>query len=362
MSFEQVKDQEVAVKLLRGILQQGRLPNGLLFWGPEGVGKALTAFEFTKAVNCREGREDACDACLSCRKIAHGNHGDVIRISPAGKMRIIKVEVIEYINEMVAFRPYEGGRRVVIIEEADRMHEAAQNHFLKTLEEPPSQSVFLLLTVHPRHLLPTIRSRCQSVRFGSLREGTITKMLMEQQDLPGEKADAIAALAHGSMSRAVSLITTQRREVVLDIIGRLAAGEDPLMVGELFAAHIQTTRKSIEETVKNQSKSELEDNPEADSAQEKEVLDALITGLIRKELMDYLLLFDAWYRDQLVYSVFKDAGKLFNRDQSEILKAPPIASEKQIMKLESINAAGKYIQRNLNAAKIFRDLFFVLAS
>ena len=98
----------------------------------------MTADEFTKAVNCSKSPDDACDTCLSCRKVAHKNHADVMRIAPTGKTRIIKTDVIEQVNEMVMFRPLRAAG-VVIIEDADRLNEPAQNKFLKTLEEPPAR-------------------------------------------------------------------------------------------------------------------------------------------------------------------------------------------------------------------------------
>ena len=161
MSFKRIQDQSVALRLLRNLVRRKRIPNGLLFWGPDGVGKRLAAWEFAKAVNCMESDDDACDTCLSCRKIEHRNHTDVMLITPTGKMRIIRESVITELNDLSAYRPFDSGRRIVLIEDADRMNETAQNKFLKTLEEPPSDTTFILISGQPRFLLPTIQSRCQ---------------------------------------------------------------------------------------------------------------------------------------------------------------------------------------------------------
>ncbi len=361
MSFNQVKDQQVAVQLLRGIIRRNRAPNGLLFWGPYGVGKRMTAFEFAKAVNCREGNGDACDACLSCRKTAHGNHADVKRIKPVSKTRIIRVADIEEIIETAMFRPVEGGRRIFIIEDADRMNEQAQNHFLKTLEEPPSQCIFLLLTEWPRQLLPTIRSRCQSIRFGALKLDTVAEMVVRDHGFNNEQAYAIAALSQGSVSRAHDLVKNERRTVVLDIVHRLALGEDPLLVSEDFAAHIQNTEKAIESNVKNEARQDAGAIPGEETAPEKEAVEALVAGLVRGELFEYLVLFDAWYRDELVYGLYRDTQLIYNRDHLEKLKTD-VNPDKYDAKIRAITVAWKYIERNLKASRVFRDLFFSLAS
>lgn len=361
MSFAQVKDQKVAIQLLQGIVRRQRVPSGLLFWGPYGVGKRMTAFEFAKAVNCKEGDGDACDACLGCRKANHKNHADITVVKPVSKTRIIKVEQIEAVIQTAMFRPVEGGKRIFLIEDADRMNETAQNHFLKTLEEPPSQTVFVLLTERPRRLLPTIRSRCQAIRFGALRLETVAEMVQKENQLTEEAAYAIAALSRGSISRAHDLIQKERRTVILDIVNRLSMGEDPLLVSEEFAAHIQETEKAIENKVKSEAKQEVAEDPDRDVAAEKEALEALVAGLVRGELFEYLVLLDAWYRDELVYGLSRDTQLIFNRDYLNKLKTE-IDVEKHAHKIAAIVEAWKYIERNLKPARVFRDLFFTLAA
>lgn len=360
MSFKNIQDQEVAVRLLSGIVRRGRMPNGLLFWGPGGVGKKMAAHEFAKALFCKESPEDACDACLSCRKVDHGNHPDIVRISPAGKTRIIKVEVIKEVNQRAIYRPFESGTRVVIIEDADRMMEPAQNHFLKTLEEPPSNTVFILLTEWPRRLLPTIRSRCQRVRFGTLRTETVAGMLAQHTKSNRETCDALAALSGGSMARALQLVETDRRGAVMDVVRRLAGGENPLQVSEGFGVYLRDTEKHIATAVMGDK--DVSGSEEADeTAPDKEELEAHIAGLVRQEMIEHLILFDAWYRDELVHGVTGDLRFSLNRDQASLLPGR-VDVDKHAAKLDAITEAWKYIERNMNKSRIFRDLFFVLAS
>ncbi len=206
MGFTAIQDQETAIQLLRNVLRRERVPSAFLFWGPDGIGKHMTAVEMARAVNCREIEDDACDQCLSCRKVTSGNHPDIQTIVPAKRSRLIDTDTIGEVMEMASLRPREGIRRVFIILDADRLTAAAQNRFLKTLEEPPGHSLFLLTSAHPRVILPTIRSRCQLVRFRILRPETLTGILERSRDLPADMARSIAALAQGQVSRAFDLL------------------------------------------------------------------------------------------------------------------------------------------------------------
>ena len=129
MSLKDVRDQSIPIRLLTNIIRTGRVPNGLLFHGPSGVGKALAAREMIKALNCGEEEGDACSNCLACRKIENGTHPDVKEISPSGKARNIGVDVVDFMNELSMYRPFEAKWRVFIVHDVDRMRLEAQNHF-----------------------------------------------------------------------------------------------------------------------------------------------------------------------------------------------------------------------------------------
>lgn len=362
MSFSSILDQDVAVRLLRNILATGRIPNGLLFWGPGGVGKSLAAIETAKAINCTTSPGDACNTCLSCRKIINKNHPDVTLIVPTGRSRIINVDTVESINAMAALRPFESKWRVFIIHDADRMDDRhGQNHFLKTLEEPPGNSLFILVTEFPGRLLPTIRSRCQRMRFNPLRRETVANLLRGSRDLDPATALSIAAVSQGQMDRALDLVDSNKREIALDIARRLADGEDPMAVSEKFAKHLANRRSQIKAAIEAETESSADLaalNKEDREEINKQQL-ALAEALFRRDIMEYLYLLETWYRDQEVYSVTNDADQVLNRDQVERLMAlPPAAFEP---KLTAIDKARLYMERFLSEERVFRDLFFVLA-
>ncbi len=361
MRFAEIQDQSVPIRLLQNILRQRRIPNGLLFWGPGGVGKRQTALAFAKAINCKEDAGDACGECLSCKKIDHANHPDVKIITPAGRARNIGVDAIDFINELAAYRPFESDWRLVILLDAERMREPAQNHFLKTLEEPPSNTVFILATEFPRTLLPTIRSRCQQVRFAALRPQTVANLLRKERDLAEDTAQAIASIAQGQMSRAFDLVDTEKRAVVLDITGRLNKGEDPLLLSEEFSRHLSAQRESIKAAAKAElalpgaQESSKEDREEHENEQI-----AFIEALIRREQMEYIYLLQTWYRDVLIYHATGGAKSVLNRDQTARLSQT--SGEGASEKIAAIEKAWVYIERNLSIDRVFRDLFFVLAA
>ena len=161
------------VELLARSASRGALPPSLIFAGPPGSGTRATATALAQLLNClridtRTALDttliDACGECQACLKIARGVHPDVLVVEP-GENGSIKVDQIRDVVDRSAFRPFEGRRRVVIIDDADTMLAAAQNALLKTLEEPASSSVFVLITSHPDVLLPTVRSRCIRLTF-----------------------------------------------------------------------------------------------------------------------------------------------------------------------------------------------------
>ena len=180
MSFKDVYGHEKQIKVLQTAMSRDRIPHAYLFYGAEGVGKRTVAEVFAKALNCASGREslDACDACPSCLKIDHENHPDVITIEAQGQS--IKIQEVRELQEQMKFSPFEGGKRIFIIVDADKMNIASANAILKTLEEPAASNILVLLTSRPHQLPATVLSRCQHLRFNPLRRETVASFLEER--------------------------------------------------------------------------------------------------------------------------------------------------------------------------------------
>ncbi|HTS16968.1 MAG TPA: DNA polymerase III subunit delta' [Verrucomicrobiae bacterium] len=166
MSFNDFQEQKGIAAQLRRSLERGRLAHAYLFAGPRGSGKESMARTLAKALNCTEKEHDSCDRCDSCRRIEEGVHPDVYWVRPESKSRRIQIEQMREFMKSVNLRSSMGGVKVGIVVDADCMGEEAGNAFLKTLEEPPAQTVIVLLTADPQRLLPTILSRCLRISFG----------------------------------------------------------------------------------------------------------------------------------------------------------------------------------------------------
>jgi DNA polymerase III subunit delta' len=206
MSFRDVLGHTRPIELLQRAIKKEKVVHSYLFLGGAGIGKRWVALQFAKALNCLEGgaeKGDACDRCISCRKIDEGLHPDVLILEPENQT--IKVNQVRQMQRDLSYRPYEGKRRVCILTAADRMAPNMSNILLKTLEEPPLHTVIVLLANNPRILLPTILSRCQLVRFSPVPIPVVSRWLMEQKGLAEKEAHLLASLSEGSPGRALEL-------------------------------------------------------------------------------------------------------------------------------------------------------------
>jgi DNA polymerase-3 subunit delta' len=211
MSFHEVVGHRRLLTLLSQAIARDSLIPSLILSGPEGVGKRLTAVAIAQAYNCLSPRRDdpafavdGCGVCTACRRIARGTHPDVQTLEP-GDMGSIKIEQVRAATDRAVYRPFEGRKRITIIECADALVGAAQNAMLKTLEEPLPASIFVLVTSRPDALLPTVVSRCAQLRFGRLQVADVAVVLERSHEYSHEDALTAAAASDGSVQRALEL-------------------------------------------------------------------------------------------------------------------------------------------------------------
>ncbi len=324
MSFKDVYGHEKQIKVLQTAMARNRIPHAYLFYGAEGVGKRTVAEVFAKALNCTSGRDslDACDACSSCLKIDHGNHPDVITIRAQGQS--IRIQEIRELQEQMKFSPLEGGKRIFIIVDADRMNIASANAILKTLEEPSASNILVLLTSRPHQLPATVLSRCQHLRFNPLRRETVASFLEEKSSLDHKSAQLIALSSGGSIGRAramndESYLTT--RATVLDIIARIKTKE-PL-----------------------------------------KILSALNDfGQERKDIMERLGILMTGYRDALVYKETGDRDSLINQDYIDIIKsvAESESGRNIVSCIRAVDRALHTLNQNANKQLTLEVMMFTL--
>lgn len=206
MALKDIIGQGRALEILRGCIVKNRLAHAYLFAGESGIGKRLTAINFAKTLNCQnkvtsyESRVtskkqnsklqtlnselltqiDCCDKCPSCIKIDKAIHPDVFFIGPEGDGGQITVKIIRELEESLSYKAFEGGWKIAIIDEAESLNQAAANAFLKTLEEPPEQSLLILISSMPELIPDTIRSRCQRINFSPLPLEMMIELLKDR--------------------------------------------------------------------------------------------------------------------------------------------------------------------------------------
>jgi len=216
-----IRGQETAITYLKNGLQSNRLSPSLLFVGPEGVGKRLTALELTKSFLCQKKASlknpdwGGCQECDGCRRSDKAGHPDLFYLNRGFQAALlrekpetqtgIKIESIRQIDKFLHIKPWEGKKRIAIVDEADKMTMEAAHSFLKLLEEPPHNSLIVLLSLNEHNLPVTIRSRCARLSFRSISTSLLTSWLSEKFGLEEEEARQTADLSGGSFSKAVEL-------------------------------------------------------------------------------------------------------------------------------------------------------------
>ncbi len=251
MSFNRVLDQKVPKRILSGALRKNLLASAYLFYGDQGTGKWAMALELAKAINCEKNCGEACDVCPSCQKIDKMIHPDVKMIFPVPSAKSdekslkeierckklkreepytivrfekninIPVEQIRAMQKEISLKPFEGKRKVIIIAQAEKMHNSSANSLLKTLEEPPLDANLILTSNDMNKLLPTVISRCQQIRFGKIPTKIIEEKLMEAYHIDKEKASYCANISNGSYGVALDYLHGEKENLRQDAVNLL---------------------------------------------------------------------------------------------------------------------------------------------
>ena len=267
-------------------VESGSVSHAYLLAGEKGSGKKLLAQMFAMAINCENEGEKPCGKCNSCRRAAANAHPDLIWVErdPQAKTDVIKVdEIRQKVVDDIAIRPYMAKHKIYIIDGADHMNEAAQNALLKTIEEPPAYGVIFLLAVNPEKLLPTIRSRCVTLKLRDLSDDLIKKYLMQTRGIEEERAGLCAAFAQGNMGRALELAQSEHFEEIREAAIHLMKDLHQMEMYEIVRA------------MKDVSK-------------------------YRMEITDFLDYLSIWYRDILMFKATNDVSKVIFQDELKMIK------------------------------------------
>ena len=324
-SFKDVVGHKDILKYISSAVENNRVSHADILNGERGSGKKMLANLFAMTLLCETGDNEPCGKCHSCKQAESGNHPDIIRVTHEKPNSISVDDIRTQVNNTVDIKPYQGPYKVYIIPQADMMTPQAQNAILKTIEEPPSYAVFLLLTENAETLLPTINSRCVMLKLRNIKDTLIKKYLMENLEIPDYKADMCTAFAQGNMGRAIMLANSDHFNEIREEAVQLLKHISEMELNEIVAA------------VKNIS-------------------------VYKLEITDYLDIIMIWYRDVLLYKATKEIDKVVFKDQLQSIKEQARKSSYEGIELilESLEKAKARLKANVNFDLVMELLFLTI--
>jgi DNA polymerase-3 subunit delta' len=320
--FAELVGQPRVREFLSAAVSGDSVSQAYLFIGPPGSGKTDAAYALAAAVLCGEG---GCGGCDSCIRVVRRTHPDVRYFSPASASGYVVDQVREIVRD-TALSPVRGTHKIYIVDRVDRLGASAANAFLKTLEEPPADVLFILLGRTREQVLATIASRCQVVPFRRIPLQEATAMLVSLTGCSeGQGRQALAA-AGGSISKARTfMLSTTRRDVrhtVLQVLGTLVGGDD---LDVLDAAQALTTvAKAPVDTLRSDQEAQLKESVDylersaLKALEERQKRELSIQG--RDGLLELLNITRSWLRDLLIMVVRGDGRLIVNVDAQTALR------------------------------------------
>jgi DNA polymerase-3 subunit delta' len=322
MAFSEIIGHQRQMEILWSAMSNGRLHHAYLFLGSEGVGKRMIAIALAKAIHCVEWNQDYCSRCVECVRITNGNHPDVRLIEPLPDKKEIGIQQIRELQRELNYRSFSGKGKIAIIDPAILMNLSAQNALLKTLEEPPVDSLIVLIATNAGALLPTLRSRCLWLSFAPLSSARVTAFLESQYGLQADEAKLLAAMSMGSIGAAENLhknALIEKRRIWSNML-------TSLKVGDYNAAIV-----AAEALAKN-----------------------------RDEALGFLKWAESWSRDLLIYGATQKSDELVNLDMLPQIEeqATENSVEGILSAFSQTDEAGASIQRNLNRRMVLEKFLF----
>lgn len=248
LNWQNIVGHKTTIDKLKKIIAEEKFPHAVLFSGIEGIGKKKIAEICAAVLLCENpSNGEPCGVCSNCKLISAGSHPDfyVVESETTKTTRNIKIGQIRTLQNEIALRPVQAESRVVLLDGAEFMNNAAANCLLKTLEEPPSQTIFILTTANRSSLLMTLRSRCRTINFDRLTSEEICEELLRRGI---DNAEKISIVAGGSLGRALNLAESggyEMRESAVDLIERIAI--EKFTNEDIFTKGVQISEWSREE-------------------------------------------------------------------------------------------------------------------
>lgn len=277
------------------------------------MGRKSLANAFALSLLCEKGMPDPCMQCHACRQVLSGNHPDLIYVTHEKPASIGVDDVREQINDTIMVRPYSSYYKIYIVDEAEKMTVPAQNALLKTIEEPPSYAVILLLTTNPDAFLPTILSRCVQLKLRPLKDSVVREYLIQSLKVEESQAEIYAAFARGNLGKAIHLAQSEDFKLMYEEILHLLKHLKDMDIAELL------------DYIRKLKEDELD----------------------IRECLDFMQM---WYRDVLMYKTTKDINLLIFKDEFSTIKNMSIVSGYEGLEriLEAVDKARIRLDANVN--------------
>ena len=311
--FKDILGHEQIKEHFKNAVETGKVSHAYILSGEAGMGRKSLANAFALSLLCEKGKPEPCMQCHACRQVLSGNHPDLIYVTHEKPASIGVDEIREQINNTIMIRPYSSYYKIYIVDEAEKMTVQAQNALLKTIEEPPSYAVILLLTENANSLLPTICSRCVMLKLRNIKDQLVKRYLMEPLQVPDYKADVCTAFAQGNIGKAAMLAGSEHFNEIKDEAVRLLKNIDTMELGDLVEAVKRISAYKI-------------------------------------EITDYLDILMIWYRDVLIYKATMNIDRLiFGEEIDSISERAKKSSYEGIETiLEALEKAKARLRANVN--------------
>lgn len=311
--FADIVGHEQIIQHLKNAIQTDKISHAYIFNGPDQSGKKMLAEAFAMALQCEAGGSEPCLMCRSCKQALNHNQPDIVYVTHEKPNTVSVAEIRSQLVNDIDVKPYGSKYKVYIVDEAEKMNQQAQNALLKTIEEPPSYAVILLLTSNADAFLPTILSRCVTLNLKVVADDKIKSFLMERWKVPDYQADVCVAFAQGNVGKAIALASSDS-------------------FGELKASAIQLLKRCHD----------------IELYEFKEAIKQI--GEYKLQIDDYLDIMMIWYRDILVYKATMDVNRLIFKDEVYEIKRQASKSSYGGVEtvLEKLETAKLRLKANVN--------------
>lgn len=323
--FDGIVGHDEIIEHLQNSIRLGKVSHAYIFGGENGSGKKLIANLFAMTLQCEEHGIEPCLKCASCKKAMSKNHPDIISVTHEKPNSIGIEERRKQLIDDVAIKPYTGPYKIYLVNDAHKLTLQAQNALLKTIEEPPSYAVIILLTDNMDALLPTITSRCVTLGLKPIRQNLVKEYLVDRLHIPEYDADIQASFAQGNIGKAQQMATSEE-----------------------FA---QMTENALQ-LLKYSHEMEL-----------YELVDAIKRMSEEKEnIFDYLDLFRMWFRDVLLFKATRDVDSLVFKQEIKFIKEQARRSSYEGLEdiISSIQKAEARLRANVNFDLTMELLFLTI--